>query len=159
MARVFRTLAEQQNAQTATFEVPAAVEEATVSVGSAGSIVHRDGDVTDAIAPPQATPREKADLVEKLNADAKKQQQQEIKKIVHEQAAAILRHRVVALASAESVKTFMETSNRGLVARTVIIDVTKPRSRQSGVKSPTPSAKYSSAARTNQAGNSGPDNT
>ena len=131
VARVFRTTAEMQSAQTATFEVPAATP-ALQDQPVATSAAQRDGDVTDAIAPPQATPREKADLVEKLNADAKKQQQQEIKRIVHEQAAAILRHRVVALASAESAKTFMETSNRGLVARTIIIDVTKPRTRQSG---------------------------
>jgi methyl coenzyme M reductase alpha subunit len=75
--------------------------------------------------------------VEKLNADAKRQQQQEIKRIVHEQAAAILRHRLVSSVSAESAKTYMETSTHGLVARTVVIDVTKPRARQSGVKSPT----------------------
>jgi len=128
IARVFRALAEMQSqsAQGAMFEVPAATP-ALQEESVATSVAHRDGDITDAIAPPQATPREKADLVEKLNADAKKQQQQEINRTVHEQAAAILRHRVVALASAESAKTFMETSNRGLVARTIIIDVTKPR--------------------------------
>ena len=146
VARVFRAVAEMESAPSARFDVPAATPAApdAPTVGSSGQ---QNGDVTDAIAP-KATPREKADLVEKLNADAKKQQQQEIKRIVHEQAAAILRNRVVSLSSAESAKVFMETSNRGLVARTIVIDVTKPRSRQSGVKSRTPSAEHPSLART-----------
>ena len=146
IARVFRAVAEMESAPSARFDVPAATP-AAPDAPTAGSSVQPNGDVTDALAP-KATPREKADLVEKLNADAKKQQQQEIKRIVHEQAAAILRSRVVSLSSAESAKVFMETSNRWLVARTIVIDVTKPRSRQSEVKSRTPSAEQPSLART-----------
>ena len=102
VARVFRAVAEMESAPSARFEVPAATPAVpdTPTVGSSGQ---QNGDVTDAIAP-KATPREKADLVEKLNADAKKQRQQEIKRIVHEQAAAILRNRMVSLSSAESAK-------------------------------------------------------
>ena len=125
-----------ESARSATFDVPTATAPQQGEEQQAAAGAKLDGDVTDALAA-KATPREKADLVEKLNADAKRQQQQEIKRIVHEQAAAILRHRLVSSVSAESAKAYMATITNGLVARTVVIDVTKPRTCQSGVKSPT----------------------
>jgi hypothetical protein len=134
LARLFRNLDEASAQLQGSFQQPpppptAAPTESTVSTGP-----DVDGDVTMALAP-TSSPKEKADLVLKLNKDAEKQRADSLRAAINKQAATIIRNRVVALPSAESIKAYMEGGQRGLVARTIVIDVTMPASRQSGPQS------------------------
>ena len=137
LARLFRNL-EEANAQAqASFtQAPAATatEPATGSAPPTESTESMEGDVTQALAP-SSSPKEKADLVVKLNKDAVKQRSDLLRSAINRQAALVIRNRVVALPSADSIKSYMESSHRGLVARTIVIDVTMPAPRQSGAKS------------------------
>ena len=135
VARLFRTLAETASLREATFVQESAVPDVpAVPDVSADAASTLEGDVTEALAP-KFSQREKADLVQKLNADAEKTRKQSMRQLVQAQAAVIIRNRVVAFPSTDAVKNYMETTQRGLVARTVIVDVTMPASRQTGSKS------------------------
>ena len=130
-ARLFRTIAETATLKQATFQQEVQVPEVPDVLPVTDTL---DGDVTDALAP-KYSQREKAELVDKLNKDAEKSRKQTLRQLVQAQAATIIRNRVIALPSSDAVKTYMETTQRGLVARTVVVDVTMPASRQTGGKS------------------------
>jgi hypothetical protein len=70
-----------------------------------------------------------------MNRDAEQKRKDDLKNLINQQAAVILRNRLCVMPSVDSVKTFMETTSHGLLARTVVIDVTMPGSRQTGAKS------------------------
>ena len=143
LARMLRLMAEAESTAPGVFAAPAPPQAVDGDQGrSAGSaaltLPDQDGDVTDVLAA-KATAKEKAELCEKPNQDARMRRSEALRREIHGQAAAVLRSRLVAVSSAESAKVYMETSNSGLVARTIVVDVTKPRSRQTGLKSLWPS--------------------
>ena len=133
IARLFRHMEELRSQAQACFEQPDAAVE-VVSAESPrvpGVPPTHDGDVTDAIAA-QCTAKAKVELVAKPNKDSEDQRKESLRAHINKQAATIMRNRVICMKTAEEVKTFMESCQRGLVARTVVIDVTMPASRQAG---------------------------
>jgi len=109
------------------------------------------GDVTSAFEAGQKLDNaQKAALVAKLNKEAVMERDAAIQKQVHAIAAETFRNRVVVFTQVEEAKAFMETGHAGiqwrgngdqrgsgragLEARTTLVDVTMPKSRQSGNK-------------------------
>ena len=134
MAPLFRTLDETASLRQATFVQEQSVPEGPAVPDVSADTSVQDGDVTDVLAP-KFSQREKSDLVAKMNADAEKSRKNLMRQLVQAQAAVVVRNRVVAFPSTDAVKNYMETTQRGLVARTVIVDVTMPAGRQTGAKS------------------------
>jgi DNA-binding transcriptional regulator PaaX len=134
VARLFRTLDETASLKQATFVQEQSVPEVPAVPDASADAATADGDVTEALAP-KFSQREKSELVQKLNADAEKSRKQHMRQLVQRQAAGIIRNRVVAFPNTDAVKNYMETTQRGLVARTIVVDVTMPASRQTGAKS------------------------
>lgn len=78
---------------------------------------------------------EKKELASKLSADSKAQRSAATSKAFCAMAAQTLREKLVILPNALACKTYMETEQGGLQARTIFIDATMPTSRQSGPRS------------------------
>ena len=134
LSRLFRQLAEAESVKANDFTQPAPQAEPSTPPDAAGAAASLVGDVTDALAA-QRSPQEKAELVEQLNKDAEARRKDDIRATLNSQAAMVVRNRSVPVSSADAVKTFCETAARGLVARSIVVDVTMPVGRQSGPKS------------------------
>ena len=134
LSRLFRQLAEAESVKANDFTQPAPQAEPSTPPDAAGAAASLVGDVTDALAA-QRSPQEKAELVEQLNKDAEARRKDDIRATLNSQAAMVVRNRLVPVSSADAVKTFCETAARGLVARSIVVDVTMPVGRQSGPKS------------------------
>ena len=128
-----RTLRIVKAAAAMKVEVRPQAPEATDSTAATNS-TEKDGDVTKDLADGMSA-SEKQKLVRDLNAQALKERAAQLQCAMCEQAAALLRNRLVVVRRASDAKTFMQTSSQGLVARTIIVDVSMPADRQSGRKS------------------------
>jgi hypothetical protein len=69
-------------------------------------------------------------LVKDLNAQAVKERDAQLQSTLCEQAAALLRNRLVVVRRAHDAKTLMQTSSQGLVVRTILVDDSMPPDRQ-----------------------------
>lgn len=134
LARTFMLLQAKPAAMlaVATPETPETLVTSETSETSA-SKAH---DVTEALeASKSMTSAEKSDLAAKLTADSKAVRHAAAAKALCYQAAQALREKLVVFPDAVACKTYMETEQGGLQARTVFIDATMPASRQTGPKS------------------------
>jgi hypothetical protein len=138
IARVLRGLLEAQALETAGFKGNQEEKnedlEAKTETKSGTAPEEMEGDVTDAVAK-QATAKEKAELVAKLNKDAKIKRESEMRSLIQAEAAGLLRNRLIVSSNVEQLKSYMESTQGGLVARSIVIDGTMPKNRQSGDKS------------------------
>ena len=105
-----------------------------VSTAATASTDERDGDVTKDLADGLSA-SEKQKLVKDLNAQAIRERDASLQSAVCEQAAALLRNRLIVVRRASDAKTYMQTSSQGLVAWTIVVDVSVPAERQSSRRS------------------------
>ena len=131
MARVLRQHVEVSSIHATTFKQPTRVE----SAEKVENDMHESiGDIAEAVGA-KLSPKEKQECVHRMNRDAEQKRKLDLKNLINEHATAVLHNRLVVLPSADAVKNYMEMTMHGLVARTVVIDVTMPTSRQTGPKS------------------------
>jgi hypothetical protein len=108
--------------------------EIAVSARSTMILDEQPADMT-AVFSQATSPSEKQALVQKLNCDAKDERARALQSELLRFAAKIFRSRVVTFTSPEAAKSYMETEAGGLQARTVLVDVTMPGCRQTGLAS------------------------
>ena len=93
-----------------------------------------DGDVTEQVGSKEMASTEKKHLVDKLNREAIASREAEIEGTIQRMAAEVARTRVKVFKTVEEACRYMQGQQNGLVARTILADITMLGSLQFGGK-------------------------